>query len=84
MNTQAEPILGWIRENCAQNLGDRPLQADTKLLEQGILDSLQVVQLVNFIEGHFEVEADVEDVVPENFETPAAIVAWFERLRSDT
>jgi acyl carrier protein len=37
--------------------------------------------LVSFLESHFGIFVDVEELVPENFETVSAVVAMVERIR---
>jgi acyl carrier protein len=46
------------------------------LLETGILDSLGVLDLVNFIEQKFSVGMSDEELVPENFQTIERIAAF--------
>jgi len=60
--------------------GQAPVQADTALIEQGILDSIEILNLVAFIEERFELTLPVEAFVPENFSTPTAIAALVKRL----
>lgn len=49
------------------------LDAQTKLLENRILDSLSMISLVSELEDEFDIEFSVRDIVPENFETVSAI-----------
>jgi acyl carrier protein len=74
-------IIGWIQQNCLRDAPSHQLSHDTPLLEQNIVDSLQIVQLVGFLESHFGIFVDVEELVPENFETVSAVVAMVERIR---
>jgi acyl carrier protein len=46
---------------------------DSPLLEQGIIDSLAIFMLIGFIDEHYGVHIDSEDVSIENFETINAI-----------
>lgn len=46
---------------------------DVKLLDDGILDSFDIVNLVLEINEEFDVEIGVEDVSEENFETVDSI-----------
>jgi hypothetical protein len=45
-----------------------------------ILDSLAILNLVGFLEERFNVMLPIEEFVPENFRTPAAIAALAARL----
>ncbi|HDR3523486.1 acyl carrier protein (plasmid) [Bacillus cereus] len=46
---------------------------DTNLFEEGILDSLGVVALINFIEIHYKIEIDDADFEMDLFESVNAI-----------
>lgn len=75
----AQVILSWLRESAAHSNG-RDIGEDTELIEQGVLDSLQILNLVGFMEERFAVTLPVEEFVPENFRSAAAIAAMVERL----
>jgi acyl carrier protein len=45
------------------------LDQRTALIDEGILDSLFLIQLVAFLESRFSIAIDSEAVTPENFET---------------
>jgi acyl carrier protein len=49
------------------------------LLESGILDSLGVLDVVNFVEREFSVGIADDELVPENFQTIDRIAAFIER-----
>lgn len=49
------------------------------LLEAGILDSIGVLQVVGFIEKQYGITVTDEEMMPDNFETLAAIAAFVER-----
>jgi acyl carrier protein len=52
----------------ADNLDD-----NTFLIEEELIDSLGIMAMVSFIEAHWSVDVDAEDVLIENFETIPAI-----------
>ena len=60
--------------------GQEGMQPDTALIEQGILDSIEILNLVAFLEERFAVALPVDAFVPENFATPAAVAALVGRL----
>lgn len=55
------------------------LDPNTSLLDQGIIDSIRLVRIVGTLEERFNVSITDEDMIPENFETPACIVQLIER-----
>lgn len=55
----------------------------TRLVDDKILDSLAMISLVAELSDEFDVEITARDIVPENFETPAAIKKMIERLEDE-
>ncbi|MCI8293986.1 MAG: acyl carrier protein [Hespellia sp.] len=53
----------------------------TDLIEGGVLKSLTILNLISDISDEFDVTIPAGEVVPENFESPEAIMALIERLR---
>jgi acyl carrier protein len=52
---------------------------DVALLDEGIIDSLGVLDLINFIEEEFKISISDEDLVPENFQSIQSIVIFIEQ-----
>lgn len=50
------------------------------LFDDGILDSFQVMDIVNDLEEEFDIEIDAKYVVEENFVTVDAIVALIDMI----
>ena len=50
------------------------------LIDDGILDSLDIVTLVTEIHSEFDVTIPAEEIVPENFNSAEALMALIERL----
>ena len=48
--------------------------ADVDFIEEGMLDSFDVVSLVDELESHFGIRIDGLDVVPENFSSIDGII----------
>jgi acyl carrier protein len=55
---------------------------DENLLAQGIIDSMGILKLVEFLEEKFGIETADEEMVPENFESLEALSAFVQRKRS--
>lgn len=66
-------------------LYDRPdllLTEETPLISQRILDSLQIFQLVTFLEQRLGFEVEVEEMLLENFASINAITALMHKQRT--
>lgn len=68
-------INDWLQDNVGTK-GD--LSYDYPLIENGLLTSLQTMELVMFMEGGFGITVDDEDIAEENFATLGDIVALVE------
>jgi len=53
------------------------------LLEEGVLDSLGILELVDYLQAEFGVEIEDDDLMPENFASIEAI-ATFVDTKSET
>lgn len=72
-------VTDWIRQNCARGGTTITVNPDTLLLAENLMDSLDFLNLVAFLEERYGVKIDSDELTPENFETPTAIVALVER-----
>ena len=66
-------INAQIRDFIAHNLlfSDNGFQYDDddSFLQEGIVDSVGVMDLVSFVEDNFKVEVDDQEIVPDNFDS---------------
>jgi acyl carrier protein len=72
MEQNKENIKSDIRKFIIKNyLKSRtaPLSDNDSFLEQGIIDSIGVIELANFIQAKFAIRVNVVDIVPDNFDT---------------
>ena len=67
MEEKVLEILAEINDEILDYDGDN-------LIESGLLDSFQIVDLVGMFEEEFDIEIDAELVVVENFRTKEAIM----------
>jgi acyl carrier protein len=52
---------------------------ETPLLREGIIDSLGVVELVEFVQMRFGVQVTQDDVRPDNFDSVSKLVCFVQR-----
>lgn len=59
---------------------DVDFETEENLIEDGILDSLDIVSLISQIDDVFDVVIPPEEIVPENFNSAKALYALICRL----
>jgi acyl carrier protein len=69
-------IRGYILENFLFTDDNGRLQDDTSFLEEGIVDSTGVLELVMFVEETFGVSVEDEEIVPENFDSVGRLARY--------
>ena len=55
----------------------------TRLIDENIIDSFDLIMVVTDIKDAFDVDITVEDLQPENFNSVAAMLALIERLQNE-
>lgn len=48
---------------------DEGLKEDTSFLEEGIIDSTGVLELITFLEDKFDIKVNDDELIPENLDT---------------
>jgi len=81
MSELKEKIKTFIVENFMFGDADG-LKDDSSFLEEGVIDSTGVLELVNFLEEDFSIDVDDEDLIPENLDTINNVVAYVERKKA--
>jgi acyl carrier protein len=78
--TNSQPIEQFIREFIAVNLlystEGYAYADDVSFLQEGIVDSLGVVELVAFVQKQFGVTVVQQEVTPDNFDSVAKLAAY--------
>lgn len=54
--------------------------SQTKIVDDGILDSMTIARLIGLLEDEYDIEFEVTDLVPENFNSVEAMMKMIERL----
>lgn len=73
-----EQLLEILNETCP----GVDFEKETALIDDGILESLDIVSIVGEIMDKFDVELNVDDLVPENFNSVQAMMDLIESRRS--
>jgi len=81
MNIQ-EKVSQFILNNFLMHESNIDLDINASLLEEGIIDSTGVLELVSFLESEFSVKITEDEIIPENLDTIENIVAFVEKKKN--
>ncbi|MBO4834750.1 MAG: acyl carrier protein [Lachnospiraceae bacterium] len=72
-----------LREILMEVRPDIDFDNETQLIDDGILESMDIVAIVGEIKEAFDVTIGIEQLIPENFNSEEAILALIERLQDE-
>lgn len=73
MDERILEILAEINEDIIDYDGDN-------MYEEGVISSMDVVEIVSELENEFDIEIDIDDIVSKNFANKETIIALVESL----
>lgn len=78
-----EPTLENVIDLLLEVEEDVDFENSTTLIDDNVLDSFDILQIVSTLDDAFDVEIPAKEIVPENFNSAAALLAMVERLLED-
>lgn len=69
-----EKIYGFINKNCHTDLSR--VNDQTLLFQEGLIDSMGFILLIDYLEEEFKIKSSDEDLVEENFESISSITEY--------
>lgn len=81
MSNVAEVVISWIKDNCKNASSIAEITPTTSFFATNILDSLDFLNLVEYLQSEYGVEIDDDDMSPDNFEDAEAISQLIAQLK---
>ena len=78
MPTIENDVREFVTDNFLFGRKNVSLKGDDSLLEEGLIDSTGVLELVMFIEEKFDVSVEDEDLVPDNLDSINSLITFIE------
>jgi acyl carrier protein len=72
-------IRQFVVDNFLFGQTDKPLDNEQSFLESGIIDSTGVLELITFLEAHYDISIADEELLPANLDSIARIASFVER-----
>lgn len=73
--------MGKLLEILSEVRPDVDFKNETKLIDNGILDSLNIMEIIAEISDEFDIELSPADIVPANFNSAESLWAMIQRLQ---
>lgn len=77
-----DEIRQFIIDNFLMGQDSDSLKDDSSFLEDGVIDSTGVLELVGFLEENYEIKVEDEELIPENLDSIKNICVYLETKRS--
>lgn len=75
-----EKIISILNEDVE---GEQDWAAETAIVDDKLIDSLDMVAIISDLNEEFDVEISVDEMSPENFNSVAAIAEMIRHLQED-
>lgn len=76
MNDVTTAIRNYIAQNILFTGNGYPYPDDASFLDEGIVNSMNVLELVTFVEGQFGIKVSDIDIVPANFDSVSCLATY--------
>ncbi len=76
-----DEIRQFIIDNFLMGQDSDSLKDDSSFLEEGVIDSTGVLELVGFLEENYEIKVEDEELIPENLDSIQNICAYLKAKR---
>ena len=78
MSVTREKIRDFVVENFLFGESNG-LKDDSSFLDEGIIDSTGILELVSFLEEEFSIRIEDEELIPENLDSVNNMVAYLDK-----
>lgn len=79
MSDNVHKIRTFIFENFLFDADESTLNNDDSFLEEGVIDSTGILELVDWLEETFEMQIDDTELIPENLDSVNVLDAFIQR-----
>lgn len=81
MNSVEEMIRNYIAQNILFTNKGYPFEDSTSFLDNGIVDSMNVMELVMFVEEKFHISVKDEHIIPDNFDSVECLSNYVKKYK---
>ena len=78
----AQRISKYVSENLLYVDEGFEYDYDTSFIGEGLIDSMGVMELLNFVQSEFDIRVEQQEVTPDNFDSINKLAAFVARKQS--
>ncbi len=82
MNSIEDLIRTYIAQNILFSSNGFPYPDDASFLENGIVDSMNVLEIVMFVEEKFGIKVEDAEIIPENFDSVTQLASYIRKKQT--
>jgi acyl carrier protein len=71
-----EAVRSFIAENILFSGNGYPFADEASFMEEGVVDSMNVLELVMFVEENYKIAVEDHEVVPDNFDSVSKLAGY--------
>jgi acyl carrier protein len=76
MDSVAAVIRTYLAQNILFSGNTYPYPDEASFLDEGIVDSMNVLEIVGFVEKRFGIKVNDQEIVPDNFDSVSKLAAF--------
>ena len=77
-----DPIMEFIKNQLVREKTMKNIGRGDDLIESGVIDSLGILKLLEFLESKFSIHIADEELIPENFHSIESIESFISRKKN--
>lgn len=82
MESIEKTVMDWVKDHCLKDKPNMSLTKETSFFATNILDSLDFLNLVEYLQEQYSIEIDDDDMSPDNFENAEAVAKLVSSLKA--
>jgi acyl carrier protein len=79
MNPTTDELRAFVVDRFLFGQANGNLTEDTSLIDNGIIDSTGVLELIGFLQQRYGIQLEDEDIIPENLDSLGRLTRFVER-----
>ena len=78
-----EILRRFIKDKFLPSVGKENFDDDDSFMENGIIDSTGVLELLEFLEEQFDMEVEDEEIIPDNLDSISKLTTFIQKKKEN-